>query len=96
MASNKLNKSDVKSVSGGKSDATANKVSQAKQIVKEELKKESLAKAVGTGGGAQPANPQVRRATVTGRAHQLPFTQKGIGGELNQTTPICITPEQLS
>lgn len=94
MATNKLNKSDVKSVSGGKSDGgTGNKsdtINKARQIAKQELKKESLTKAVGTG----PITVQVSGG-ASGEARPSHQPGKQVGASLNQDPPICTTAKGL-
>lgn len=88
------NKVDLKSVSGGQGHSTTSNVDKAKQIVKEELKKESLKTA--SGKGPLQAN-MVQGGRVEGRpAGQLSAVSKGLGQPANQTPPICITPSKES
>lgn len=91
--SDKNNKVDLKSVSGGKGQpSTSNtNVDKAKQIVKEELKKESLAGA--TGRGPLPVKVS---GGASGEARPAHGAFKPVGGAIDATLPICTIPNKES
>jgi len=88
------NKVDLKSVSGGQGQPStgSNNVNKAKQIVKEELKKESLTGATGRG----PITLNVSGGAA-GEARPAPHgVGKPTGGASPSVPPICITPSKES
>ncbi len=82
MPGKQINKTNLKSVAGGKDDSSASKVEKAKAIVKEELKRESLAKATGTG----PIVVQVSGG-ATGEARPIAQTAKLLGQQASNSAP---------